>query len=189
MACAIVSCSNRRTWKPNVHPQSLFSEVLGTKLRVRATTAILRTIDKYGGLDNYLLQTPDVKLQSDWGVGTKRLIEAQVRLQDEVKLLPAGAQRNSKPWTEDEDSRLMALCDRPGGIRRSDWQRKALLLGTGRTAGALKARWIFKLGPKAIAAAKSKRRQQGERMEWRLAQVQEQAGISRKEALQRLRCA
>ena len=46
----------RRIWKPNVNSQSLFSELLGCKLQFKTTTSALRTIDKYGGLDNYLLR-------------------------------------------------------------------------------------------------------------------------------------
>ena len=42
---------------------------------------VLRTIDKYGGLDNYLLKTPDVKLKSELGSRLKmQLIEHQKRI-------------------------------------------------------------------------------------------------------------
>ena len=49
------SVKNRRYWRPNVHRKNLYSEALGKMLRVRVTTRVLRTIDKVGGLDEYLL--------------------------------------------------------------------------------------------------------------------------------------
>lgn len=46
----------RRTWLPNVHPKRLWSEALGTTLRLKVTAGALRTIDKVGGLDAYLFR-------------------------------------------------------------------------------------------------------------------------------------
>jgi large subunit ribosomal protein L28 len=45
----------RRHWRPNVHQKRLWSPALGKFLRLRVTTRVLRTIDKCGGLDEYLL--------------------------------------------------------------------------------------------------------------------------------------
>ncbi|KAK3990792.1 hypothetical protein QBC44DRAFT_264298 [Cladorrhinum sp. PSN332] len=45
----------RRKWRPNVHHKNLFSQSLGVFVRTRVTTRVLRTIDKVGGLDEYLL--------------------------------------------------------------------------------------------------------------------------------------
>ncbi|KAI9812380.1 MAG: 39S ribosomal protein L24, mitochondrial [Thelocarpon impressellum] len=50
---------NRRAWRPNVHHKRLWSAALGRFLRVRVTARALRSIDKAGGLDGYLLgETP-----------------------------------------------------------------------------------------------------------------------------------
>ena len=46
---------NRRRWKPNVRTKRLWSDALGRFLRIRVTARALRTIDKVGGLDEYLL--------------------------------------------------------------------------------------------------------------------------------------
>lgn len=55
----IVSSKNeiktRRVWKPNVHHRRLWSMLLNRYLRLRITTRVMRTVDKCGGLDNYLL--------------------------------------------------------------------------------------------------------------------------------------
>ncbi|KAI1786228.1 hypothetical protein LXA43DRAFT_75621 [Ganoderma leucocontextum] len=47
----------RRTWLPNVHNHRLLSETLGQRLRIKVATRALKTINKYGGLDTYLLKT------------------------------------------------------------------------------------------------------------------------------------
>ncbi|KAJ8489026.1 hypothetical protein ONZ45_g13722 [Pleurotus djamor] len=47
----------RRTWLPNVQQKYLFSETLGQEVRLKMTTRALKTIKKYGGLDNYVLNT------------------------------------------------------------------------------------------------------------------------------------
>ncbi|KAJ6500613.1 50S ribosomal protein L24 [Mycena sanguinolenta] len=47
----------RRTWLPNVQRKRLFSETLQSHVRVKVTTAALKTIKKKGGVDNYLMQT------------------------------------------------------------------------------------------------------------------------------------
>jgi len=46
---------SRRQWLPNVNRKQLYSVSLRRKVRVRASTRVLRTIDKVGGLDEYLL--------------------------------------------------------------------------------------------------------------------------------------
>lgn len=46
---------SRRYWRPNVHSKRLWSESLGHFIRTRITTRVLRTLDKVGGLDEYLL--------------------------------------------------------------------------------------------------------------------------------------
>ncbi|KAF2405652.1 hypothetical protein EJ06DRAFT_468498 [Trichodelitschia bisporula] len=45
----------RRKWRPNVQRKCLFSAALDRMVRVKVTTRALRTIDKCGGLDQYLL--------------------------------------------------------------------------------------------------------------------------------------
>ena len=45
----------RRHWRVNVHQKRLWSVALNRFLRLRVTARVLRTIDKCGGLDEYLL--------------------------------------------------------------------------------------------------------------------------------------
>jgi large subunit ribosomal protein L28 len=52
----------RRRYLPNLQKVSLESETLGENVRMRITTAALRTIEKNGGLDAWLLGTSNAKL-------------------------------------------------------------------------------------------------------------------------------
>ena len=52
----------RRRFLPNLQTTRLLSDVLGEQIRLRLTTNALRTIDKKGGLDAFLLGTADRKL-------------------------------------------------------------------------------------------------------------------------------
>ncbi|KAL8646411.1 MAG: hypothetical protein Q9226_006867 [Calogaya cf. arnoldii] len=45
----------RRKWEPNIHDKRLWSVALGKYVQVRVQARVLRTIDKAGGLDEYLL--------------------------------------------------------------------------------------------------------------------------------------
>jgi len=46
---------SRRRWKPNIHSKRLWSEAMEKFVRVKVQARVLRTIDKVGGLDEYLL--------------------------------------------------------------------------------------------------------------------------------------
>lgn len=62
-----VSHSNRHTRRrflPNLQQVSLWSQTLGRSVRMRITTAALRTVEHNDGLDNFLTKTPDIKLSA-----------------------------------------------------------------------------------------------------------------------------
>jgi len=52
----------RRRFLPNIQVASLLSDALGRSVRLRLSTRAIRTIEKKGGLDAFLLATPDAKL-------------------------------------------------------------------------------------------------------------------------------
>ena len=68
----------RRTWKPNVHRKGFYSEVLGRELDIKVTTAAIRTFDKYGGMDRYLLRSPLHRL--DYGLTRSLRLTMELRL-------------------------------------------------------------------------------------------------------------
>lgn len=59
----------RRRFLPNLQSVSLLSDTLGTTVTLRMSTRALRTIEHNGGLDAFLLATPNRKLSLE----TKRL--------------------------------------------------------------------------------------------------------------------
>ena len=63
-----VAHSNRKTnrlFHPNVQNVSLVSDALGRRVSLRVTTRALRTVQKRGGLDAFLLRSDDRKLPAD----------------------------------------------------------------------------------------------------------------------------
>ena len=64
----------RRRFLPNLQVTSVLSETLGQTVRLRLTPHALRTIESKGGLDAYLMGTPNAKL-TDEARRLKRRIE------------------------------------------------------------------------------------------------------------------
>ena len=54
----------RRSWYPNIKRKALFSKALNRRIRVRVSTRVMRTIDKVGGLDEYLLGDKSARIKS-----------------------------------------------------------------------------------------------------------------------------
>jgi large subunit ribosomal protein L28 len=52
----------KRRFLPNLQVSAVHSDALGHAVRLRLTTRAIRTIEHNGGLDAYLLDTPDAKL-------------------------------------------------------------------------------------------------------------------------------
>jgi large subunit ribosomal protein L28 len=63
-----VSHSHRvthRRFEPNLQKVRLQSEALGVRIPLNVSTRALRSVQKAGGLDGFLLGTADTKLQPD----------------------------------------------------------------------------------------------------------------------------
>ena len=69
----------RRRFLPNLQETRLLSDVLGTQVRVRLSTRALRTVEHNGGLDAFLLGTPDRKLGTEALVLKRRIARAQTK--------------------------------------------------------------------------------------------------------------
>ena len=72
---------SRRRYLPNLQETSVLSDVLGTSIRIRVTTHGLRTIEHNGGLDSFLLTTPNRRLPEAAQVLKRRILRAQVKKQ------------------------------------------------------------------------------------------------------------
>ena len=70
---------SRRRFLPNLQEQSLLSDVLGASIRVRLTTHALRTIEHNGGLDSFLMSTPNRNLPVEAQVLKRRIVRAQAK--------------------------------------------------------------------------------------------------------------
>lgn len=55
----------KRKFLPNLQISRMNSEGLGRMVKLRTSTSAIRTIDFKGGLDEYLLTTPNRKLSAD----------------------------------------------------------------------------------------------------------------------------
>ena len=52
----------KRRFLPNLQNISFISETLGRKIQLKVATSTIRTVEKKGGLDEYLLNTSNTKL-------------------------------------------------------------------------------------------------------------------------------
>ena len=64
----------RRRFLPNLQTVSLLSDALGAQVRLRISTQAIRSVEKKGGLDAYLLATPTARLPEE-GARLKRRIK------------------------------------------------------------------------------------------------------------------
>jgi large subunit ribosomal protein L28 len=72
-----VSHSNRKTnrrFDPNLQRVTFYSDALGRRVPLRVTTRALRTVQKKGGLDAFLIGTDDARLAPD-GLRLKRRVK------------------------------------------------------------------------------------------------------------------
>ncbi|MCA3351405.1 MAG: 50S ribosomal protein L28 [Roseomonas sp.] len=67
----------RRRFLPNLQESSFWSEILAAPVKLRLSTNGIRTVEHNGGLDAFLLGTPDRKLTEDAIVLKRRLERAQ----------------------------------------------------------------------------------------------------------------
>ena len=70
---------SRRRFLPNLQHTSIVSDILGTTIRVRLTTHAMRTIEHNGGLDSFLLGTPNRDLPAEAQVLKRRIAACQVK--------------------------------------------------------------------------------------------------------------
>ena len=67
----------RRRYLPNLQQQRFYSETLGESVRLRVSTHALRTVEKRGGLDGYLLKARNTELSSELRRLKQRLLAAR----------------------------------------------------------------------------------------------------------------
>ncbi len=70
---------SRRRYLPNLQVTSLLSDTLGTSIRLRLSTRAIRTIEHNGGIDAFLLTTPNRDLPEDAQTLKRRIARAKVK--------------------------------------------------------------------------------------------------------------
>ena len=63
----------KRRFLPNLQNISFLSDKLGKKIQLKVAASTIRTVEKKGGLDEYLINTSNTKLASA-GLKLKKLI-------------------------------------------------------------------------------------------------------------------
>lgn len=73
----------RRRWYPNINNTFIFSKALNERVKIRVTTRVLRTIDKVGGLDAYLMGESTARIKelgvSGWDLRCRLLAKEHIQ--------------------------------------------------------------------------------------------------------------
>jgi large subunit ribosomal protein L28 len=69
----------RRRFLPNLQETSFYSDVLGTSVQLRLSTRGIRTVEHNGGLDAFLLGTPDRSLPEEAQTLKRRIARAKAK--------------------------------------------------------------------------------------------------------------
>ena len=96
----------RRSWSPNIISKSLYSVALKKKVKIRVSSRVLRTIDKVGGLDEYILGEKEARIKElgpqgwklRWRIMSQQAVKERFRVQ--AAELGLSAQTIQKRWGE-----------------------------------------------------------------------------------------
>jgi large subunit ribosomal protein L28 len=69
----------RRRFLPNIQVSSMLSDILGSSVTMRLSTRGIRTVEHNGGIDAYLLSTPNTKLTTEAREMKRRIIKAAAK--------------------------------------------------------------------------------------------------------------
>jgi large subunit ribosomal protein L28 len=67
----------RRRFLPNLQSTSMQSEILNRKVSLRVSTSAMRTVEKHGGLDAFLLQARNAELADEAQQLKREIVAAQ----------------------------------------------------------------------------------------------------------------
>ncbi len=67
----------RRRFLPNMQESSMLSDILGSSVTMRLSTRGIRTVEHNGGIDAFLLSTPNRKLPPEAMTLKRRIIKAR----------------------------------------------------------------------------------------------------------------
>ncbi len=55
----------KRRFYPNLHNVSFFSEILGKKIKLKVSSRGIKTVEKSGGIDNYIIRSRNSSLTEE----------------------------------------------------------------------------------------------------------------------------
>ena len=93
----------RRKWSPNAKRKRLYSEVLNRMVPMQVTAHALKCIDKAGGLDNYVLNTPVAKMMSLKGMELKEKMTRALSEEQRWRGEEEGAKEDSNEAEGEEE--------------------------------------------------------------------------------------
>jgi large subunit ribosomal protein L28 len=98
--------TTRRDWKPNVLNKALYSVALKKRIHLRITSKVLKTIDREGGLDEYLLKQNEMRIKElgpmGWALRWTLLQKPVVirRMREEALALGISQEHVDLQWPE-----------------------------------------------------------------------------------------
>ena len=72
---------SRRRFLPNLQESSMLSDILGVNVTMRLCTRAIRTVEHNGGIDAFLLGTPNRRLPEEAQVVKRRILRSQAKRQ------------------------------------------------------------------------------------------------------------
>ena len=69
----------RRRFLPNLQDVSMLSEALNSSVSMRLSTRAIRTVEHNGGIDAFLLSTPNSKLPEEAQALKRRIVRAKAK--------------------------------------------------------------------------------------------------------------
>ncbi|GAB7322732.1 hypothetical protein MBLNU13_g03624t1 [Cladosporium sp. NU13] len=109
---------SRRSWRPNILNKRLFSKALNRHVQIRVSSRVLRTIDKLGGLDEYLLGEKETRIRElgesgwwlRWAIMQTNAIKKRFAAERVALGLPADSQELR---IEEEDAEAVVAASIP----------------------------------------------------------------------------
>lgn len=92
-----VSHSNRKTRRkfyPNLHELAFLSSALGTKVKIKVAASTLRTINKYGDIDNFLINYRFANL-SDFGKTLRNKVKKSLLAKNQFDAIKIKSRKRS----------------------------------------------------------------------------------------------
>lgn len=121
---------SRRRWNPNIVHKELYSGALARTLRLKIRTRVLRTIDKVGGLDEYLLGCTSARLKDlgeegwrlRWAVMQTPTMKERLRLDMNLRrnLAIPLRQREQRRATQETSNSMQGPFAKETGSQRRD---------------------------------------------------------------------